>query len=106
MLRRCAGVAGRVVPLRRGVCSAANAQHPLVDIAALRQDVGSPARSAAVADLRAAIFDRGYFYALNVWELPASYVDGIYAYSRRVHALPPDVKRKYAQRGGTGSYSG
>ena len=104
MLRRCTRVW-----LRRAVSTTSAATrhgHPLVDVAALRQPAGDPARSAAVASLRSAIFDRGYFYAANVAELPEAYLAGIYAYSRRVHALSPAVKRKYAQRGGTGSYSG
>jgi isopenicillin N synthase-like dioxygenase len=85
----------------RRVCSTAV---PLVDVAAL-QSSGS-ARAAAVKSLHTALVDRGFFYAANVSSLPASYIASIYDYSHRVHALPVDVKRRFAQRGGTGAYSG
>ena len=68
-----------------------------MDIAALKR--GEPG---AVGDLRSALLDHGYFYCANVVEIPSEYIRSIYAYSRRVHALPSEVKRKYAQRGGTG----
>ena len=86
---------------RRLLCTAARGAHPRVDIAALKR--GEPG---AVGDLRSALLDHGYFYCANVVEIPSEYIRSIYAYSRRVHALPSEVKRKYAQRGGTGSYSG
>ena len=59
-----------------------------------------------VRHLRAALEERGYFYAANVDVLPEAYISSVYEYSRMAHALPANVKTKYAQRGGTGAYSG
>ena len=73
----------------------------MVNIAALRCG-----HSGAIEDLRNALFNHGYFYATDVADLPAEYIRGVYEYSGRVHALPASIKQKYAQRGGTGSYSG
>ena len=77
------------------------AAQPVVDIAGLRRGDEVQTR-----ELRRALLDHGYFYAANVEDLPAEYIASVYDYSRRAHALPASVKRTYAQRGGTGSYSG
>ena len=96
--------------LRRRLCTAARAAfprtscgHPLVDIAPLLH--GGDA-SATVSHLRAALHERGYFYAANVDVLPEAYIRSIYEYSHKAHALSADVKSRYKQRGGTGAYSG
>lgn len=93
---------------RRGLCTASrfprtSCGHPLVDVAPLLHggDV-----SATVGHLRAALHERGYFYAANVDVLPEAYIRSIYEYSRKAHALPAAVKSRYRQRGGTGAYSG
>ena len=95
-------------PLVRNASALANTTpcgHPLVDVAALRGRRAE--RAVAVRSLRRALLDVGYFYAARADDLlPASYIASIYAYSRRVHALPVEVKRRFAQRGGTGAYSG
>lgn len=92
--------------LSSAAASTSCADHPLVDVAGLQQLPGSAARATAVASLRSALLTRGYFYASNVDALPISYIRRIYEYSQRVHALPVHVKQRYAQRGGTGAYSG
>ena len=83
-------------------------RHPLIDISHLRHlDSTSPHRLRAVSSLRTALLDYGYFYASNITEFPPAYLEEMYAYARRCHALPAEAKRKYGQRdGGTGSYSG
>ena len=77
--------------------------HPLIDVAPLLN--GGDA-TATVRDLRSALLTRGYFYAANVSIMDDIYLRSIYAYSRKVHALPTAVKQRCAQRGGTGAYSG
>ena len=59
-----------------------------------------------MSHLRAALHERGYFYAANVDVLPEAYIRSIYEYSHKAHALSADVKSRYKQRGGTGAYSG
>ena len=81
--------------------------HPLVDVSALLEGRSSArARAAVAAAIGSALRTRGYFYAQRVHLLPAPYISSIYAFARRAHALPPHVKARYAQRGGTGAYSG
>ena len=86
--------------MRRRLCTSVS-QHPLIDVSALATGCSS-----TVKRLRSALFDRGYFYAAGVSDLPASYIKSIYEYSARAHALPASVKLRCAQRSGTGSYSG
>ena len=74
--------------------------HPLINMKKLRR------KSDEDDALRAALIEYGYFYAAGVQELSAGYIASIYEYSVAAHKLPPDVKMKYAQRGGTGVYSG
>ena len=83
-------------------------QHPLIDISHLRHpDPTSPHRLHAISSIRTALLDYGYFYASAVSEFAPTYLEEMYDYARRCHALPAEVKRKYGQRdGGTGSYSG
>lgn len=82
--------------------SPCDSHHPLVDISALKAGC-----QYATSDLRRALFSHGYFYATNVAELPATYIQSLYVYSARCHSLSLDIKRKYRQRdGGTGAYSG
>lgn len=80
--------------------------YPLVDVSALQQPRGTASRAAAVASLATACTDHGFFYAAKCDALPAAYIASIYEYSRRAHALPPSVKDRFKQRGGTGAYSG
>ena len=89
----------------RAFCTTSDG-HPLVDCSALSRRAG-PARAAAVSEIGAALREVGYFYAASVDELPADYIASVYDYSARAHALPPAVKRRFAQKtGGGGSYSG
>lgn len=97
---------------RPGLCTATRSSswyartscgHPLIDIAPLLH--GGDA-SVTVSHLRAALHQRGYFYAANVDVLPEAYIRSIYEYSQKAHALPAAVKARYRQRGGTGAYSG
>ena len=77
-------------PIKLRRLSTTSCGHPLVDVAALRAPPGA-ARAAAVATLRKALVEHGYFYAANVETLPASYIASIYAYSKRsVHQ--PNVR--------------
>mmetsp|Transcript_50069 Transcript_50069/g.161814 ORF Transcript_50069/g.161814 Transcript_50069/m.161814 type:complete len:379 (+) Transcript_50069:127-1263(+) len=87
---------------------------PTVDCGALLADDGGclaangggrSARGAALASLRSALETRGFFYCSNLDALmDADYIASVYEFSRRAHALPADVKRRFARpRGG---YSG
>ncbi|EOD09489.1 hypothetical protein EMIHUDRAFT_197950 [Emiliania huxleyi CCMP1516] len=87
---------------------------PTVDCGALLADDGGSlaangggrsARGAALASLRSALETRGFFYCSNLDVLmDADYIASVYEFSRRAHALPADVKRRFARpRGG---YSG
>jgi len=44
-----------------------------------------------------ALRERGYFYASNVLCLSQNYLSDVYAYSRKVHSLPLDVKRTFSR---------
>ena len=87
--------------------SPSDAVHPTVDVSPLlSDDPRHPGRADAVARIGAALRKRGYFYAQNVDVLSPEYIQSIYDFSRRIHGLPADVKRRFAQRDGHGAYSG
>ena len=92
--------------------------HPVIDMAPLLSDNDSGAsghhdgasppscagdRAAVVAQIGAALRTRGYFYCYNVSCLPTDYVASVARYAARAHALPLDVKQRFAAKG---SYSG
>ena len=85
--------------------SSSTPYHPIIDVAPIinANDTG---RDDVVSAIGKALRTRGYFYAQNVQTLPRDYIDSVYEYSRRIHALPIDIKRQYSQRGGHGAYSG
>ena len=82
--------------------------HPFIDVSPLLSSDGinTEKYSSTVAQIGRAIQERGYFYAQNVSVLPQDYLNDIYDYSHRLHALPVNVKKKFAQINGHGSYSG
>jgi len=41
------------------------------------------------------ILHQGYFYAQNVPVLPVDYIASIYDYSKRLHQLSPEIKKRY-----------
>lgn len=83
-------------------------EFPVVDCAALLVDAGpdatTPARARALAQCRAALEQRGYFYAAGVEALSADYIEEVYRYSELAHDLPVDVKARFVRPAGT--YSG
>mmetsp|Transcript_65419 Transcript_65419/g.182016 ORF Transcript_65419/g.182016 Transcript_65419/m.182016 type:complete len:400 (+) Transcript_65419:35-1234(+) len=82
--------------------------HPLVDVSTLLPGGEQrPERSKTLRTIAEAFRSRGYFYARGVDVLPAEYISGVYDYSRGVHGLPVDVKRRFARSsGGSGAYAG
>ena len=79
--------------------------HPVIDVAPILKP-NDPGRNDVVCAIGEALRTQGYFYAQNVLTLPRKYIDSVYEYSQRIHALPVQVKREYAQRDGHGAYSG
>ena len=65
-----------------------------------------PSRKQIIAQIGKALQDNGFFYMKNVDVLSTDYIQSIYDYLHRLHELPLDVKRQYAQRDGHGAYSG
>ncbi|CAJ1393670.1 unnamed protein product [Effrenium voratum] len=63
-----------------------------------------PKRAVALAQMREALTERGYFYASNVDCLPQEYIQSVYAYAGQLHALPAQEKQRCARPKGT--YSG
>lgn len=80
--------------------------HPLIDVTPLLEPASDCLRSATAEHMGAALRQVGWFYAAGVSVLPSEYIRDIYAYLALAHALPVDVKYKYRQRAGLGSYSG
>ena len=101
MLRGARGWTARLRTAHRRSIHLTPCGHPLIDVPALKRG-----DTVATADLREALFSFGYFYAAGVEELSAEYIRSVYAYSARAHALSPEIKLQYRQRGGTGVYSG
>jgi len=88
--------------------------HPTVDVGGLLPGaVGTGRRQDALHQLQRALLNGGpgYFYAAGVDDaLSAEYVQKTYAFMRRLHSLPSEVKRKFVANGGSStagaSYSG
>lgn len=68
---------------------------PSIDVRQLEATAAPDVRRAALDALRSALKQRGFFYATNVPQLPRSYIDSVYEYLARAHALPVEVKRRF-----------
>lgn len=75
--------------------------HPVIDVSCIFANA-HPRRVQVANQIRHALTDHGYFYAQNVPVLPADYIASIYDYSKRLHHLSADIKRKYS----AGTYTG
>ena len=77
--------------------------HPLIDVSPLLPQAPPPcpdARRRVLAEMKAALLHCGYFYASNVSVLPPEYIEEVYAVCETAHALPVDVKARYARVAG------
>ena len=80
-------------------------EFPVIDMRPILQ-TNHPSRKSTIKEIGTALRTRGFFYMSNVDVLPTDYIDSVYAYLERLHALPLNVKKQYAQRDGHGAYSG
>ena len=105
MFRRCSQAQCPSVLYRLACSLSTNAHHHVIDVAPIINK-NDPKRHNTVCAIGNALRTRGYFYAQNVHTLPPDYIKSVYEFSRRIHALPVEVKREFSQLDGHGAYSG
>jgi len=84
-------------------------EFPVIDCSPLLAKDGEEGiatqREATLKQIRCALEKRGFFYAAGFKELTSDYIEHVYSYTRKAHALPTSVKARWTRPNG-GSYSG
>uniref|UniRef100_A0A7S3ZF50 Fe2OG dioxygenase domain-containing protein n=1 Tax=Lotharella globosa TaxID=91324 RepID=A0A7S3ZF50_9EUKA len=82
-----------------------SSDHPVVDCSVFFGSGSEPEKKDVLAQMKDALVVKGYFYAENVSVLPPEYIESVYAYHKKLHDLPTQVKSEYLVQKG-GSYTG